>query len=134
MSDIVNRLKDGADRFLKWVYKNPYDGPPVISTPSRPDNIDALLIEAAGKISALYDEVRMLHGELDCYEEEAIDAERDHANARNKALEEAAQSIEKLWLKETSISQQAALDADKYNAALWDAQVAIRKLKVASNA
>lgn len=106
MSDIVDRLKDGADRFLKWAYKNPYDGPPVISIPRHDGNIDALLIEAADKILALYDEVRMLHGEVDRFEDENTSLRAQLARVRNETT-----------------------DADKYNSALLDAQVAIRKLK-----
>jgi len=48
--ELVRRLENGSDRFLKWAYKEPYSGAPVISIPRHPDNIDALLTEAAACI------------------------------------------------------------------------------------
>jgi len=53
MSDISARLRNGENRFLKWVYKQQYSGHPVISIPRHPDNIDALLADAADHIDAL---------------------------------------------------------------------------------
>lgn len=53
VADLVERLKGAADRFLKWTYKEPYSGPPVISIPRHPDNIDALLSEAASTLTSL---------------------------------------------------------------------------------
>jgi hypothetical protein len=55
MSDISARLRNGENRFLKWVYKQQYSGHPVISIPRHPDNIDALLADAADHIDALQD-------------------------------------------------------------------------------
>ena len=52
MSDISARLRNGENRFLKWAYKQQYSGHPVISIPRHPDNIDALLAEAADHIDA----------------------------------------------------------------------------------
>ncbi|EGF96795.1 hypothetical protein [Brevundimonas diminuta] len=49
-ADLIWRLENGADRFLKWTYNEPYSGAPVISIPRHPDNIDALLTEAAACI------------------------------------------------------------------------------------
>lgn len=48
--ELVGRLESGSDRFLKWAYKEAYSGAPVISIPRHPDNIDALLTEAAACI------------------------------------------------------------------------------------
>ncbi|WP_296200533.1 hypothetical protein [uncultured Hyphomicrobium sp.] len=48
--ELVGRLESGSDRFPKWAYKEAYSGAPVISIPRHPDNIDALLIEAAACI------------------------------------------------------------------------------------
>jgi len=48
--ELVGRLENGSDRFLKWAYKESYSGSPVISIPRHPDNIDALLTEAAACI------------------------------------------------------------------------------------
>lgn len=48
--ELVGRLENGSDRFLKWAYKEPYSGAPVISIPRHPDNIDSLLTEAAACI------------------------------------------------------------------------------------
>jgi hypothetical protein len=49
---LIERLRDGSDRFLKWAYKEPYSGPSVLSIPRHPDNIDALLTEAADALTA----------------------------------------------------------------------------------
>lgn len=64
--ELVGRLENGSDRFLKWAYKEPYSGAPVISIPRHPDNIDALLTEAAACIremveqrAGLYDAVSL---------------------------------------------------------------------------
>lgn len=51
--ELVGRLENGSDRFLKWAYKESYSGSPVISIPRHPDNIDALLTEAAACIREL---------------------------------------------------------------------------------
>lgn len=53
VAGLVERLRDGADRFLKWVYEKPYSGPSVISIPTHRDNIDMLLQEAADALAAL---------------------------------------------------------------------------------
>jgi len=50
---LQDRLRDGAERFLAWAYKKPYSGPPVISIPRHPDNIDALMEAAADRIDEL---------------------------------------------------------------------------------
>lgn len=47
---ITERLEAAADRFLKWAYNEPFSGPPVISIPRHPDNIDALLLEASAAL------------------------------------------------------------------------------------
>ena len=52
MTDISERLRDGEKRFLKWAHKEDYSGPSVLSIPRHPDNIDALLDEAAAHIDA----------------------------------------------------------------------------------
>lgn len=52
MTDISERLRDGEKRFLKWAHKEQYSGPSVLSIPRHPDNIDALLDEAAAHIDA----------------------------------------------------------------------------------
>ncbi|WP_407473545.1 hypothetical protein [Sulfitobacter sp. PM12] len=69
MTDISERLRDGEKRFLKWAHKEQYSGPSVLSIPRHPDNIDALLDEAAAHIDA--------------------------QDAKIKALVEALQSIER---------------------------------------
>lgn len=51
-TDLIARLRDGEDRFLKWAYKEHYSGPPVISIPRHPSNIDALLSEAADALTS----------------------------------------------------------------------------------
>ena len=61
---MVETLTDAADRFLKWVYKQPYSGPPVISIPRHAGNIDAILVEAADALTALQARV----GELEAVE------------------------------------------------------------------
>lgn len=61
-----SKLTDAADRFLKWAYKQPYSGPPVISIPRHVDNIDAILIEAASEIERLTDKVEGLNADLYC--------------------------------------------------------------------
>src|SRR5690554_2524546 len=48
--NISERLEAAADRFLKWAYNEPFSGPPVISIPRHPDNIDALLLEASAAL------------------------------------------------------------------------------------
>ncbi len=53
MDDLVERLEAASGRFLKWAYKEDYSGPPVISIPRHPGNIDALLEEAAAEIRSL---------------------------------------------------------------------------------
>lgn len=53
MNDLKNRLEDGADRFLKHMYKQHYDGPPVLSIPHHDGNIDSLLLEARDLIETL---------------------------------------------------------------------------------
>lgn len=53
LPDLPGRLRDGADRFLRWVYRRAYAGSPVISIPRHPNNVDALLEEAAAHIEAL---------------------------------------------------------------------------------
>ncbi len=50
LMELADRLEGGSDRFLKWAYKQPYSGAPVISIPRHPDNIDAILTEAAACI------------------------------------------------------------------------------------
>lgn len=53
MTDTIqDRLRDGADRFLKWAHKEQYSGPSVLSIPRHPANIDALLETAATHIDA----------------------------------------------------------------------------------
>lgn len=52
-SEMVETLTDAADRFLKWVYKQPYSGPPVISIPRHDGNIDAILADAATRVAGL---------------------------------------------------------------------------------
>jgi len=53
MTDTIqDRLRDGADRFLKWAHKEQYSGPSVLSIPRHPANIDALLETAADHIDA----------------------------------------------------------------------------------
>nr|WP_309504260.1 hypothetical protein [uncultured Roseovarius sp.] len=64
---IQERLRDGAGRFLKWVYKEEYSGPPVISIPRHPDNIDALMAEAADTIDALAEALAESMEEIDRY-------------------------------------------------------------------
>ena len=49
---LVERLKDASERFLKWTYDLPYSGSPVISIPRHPNNIDAILCEAADALEA----------------------------------------------------------------------------------
>lgn len=56
---IQERLRDGERRFLKWAYKEQYSGPPVLSIPRHPDNVDALLAEAADRIDALEDALEL---------------------------------------------------------------------------
>lgn len=50
--ELVERLKDASERFLKWTYDQPYSGSPVISIPRHPNNIDAILCEAAAALEA----------------------------------------------------------------------------------
>lgn len=57
---IQERLRDGERRFLKWAYKEQYSGPSVLSIPRHPDNVDALLSEAADRIDALEKALRRL--------------------------------------------------------------------------
>ena len=49
---LQERLRDGEGRFLKWAYKEQYSGPSVLSIPRQPDNVDALLAEAADALDA----------------------------------------------------------------------------------
>lgn len=65
MNDLKNRLEDGADRFLKHMYKQHYDGPPVLSIPHHDGNIDSLLLEARDRIEALEAQLSE-HNELRC--------------------------------------------------------------------
>lgn len=62
MTDISKRLRDGEKRFLKWAHKEQYSGPSVLSIPRHPDNIDALLDEAAAHIDAQDAKIKALVG------------------------------------------------------------------------
>jgi len=61
MTDTIqDRLRDGADRFLKWAHKEQYSGPSVLSIPRHPANIDALLETAAAHIDAQDAKIKVL--------------------------------------------------------------------------
>lgn len=61
---LAERLRDGADRFLAWAYRKPYNGPPVISIPNHSGNIDRLLTEAADALDAKDAEIAQLRKAL----------------------------------------------------------------------
>lgn len=63
--ELVGRLENGSGRFLKWAYKEVYSGAPVISIPRHPDNIDALLTEAAACIREMVEKIGMLEDEIE---------------------------------------------------------------------
>ena len=71
---LVERLHDASDRFLKWTYDAPYSGPPVISIPRKPDNIDAILVEAAEALQALQTRAEDAEQNLRNYENTDITA------------------------------------------------------------
>ena len=66
--ELVERLKDAAERFLKWAYDQPYSGSPVISIPRHPNNIDAILCEAADALEAQQARIAELAGERDDFQ------------------------------------------------------------------
>lgn len=63
-TELVGRLENGSDRFLKWAYKKVYSGAPVISIPRHPDNIDVLLTEAAACIREMVERREGLEEDL----------------------------------------------------------------------
>lgn len=73
--ELVGRLENGSDRFLKWAYKEPYSGAPVISIPRHPDNIDALLTEAAACIREMVEQKEKLARRAERYREQ-VEVER----------------------------------------------------------
>lgn len=58
------RLTDASDRFLKWAYKEPYSGPPVISIPAHPDNVDLILVEASRALTTAQARIAELEAAL----------------------------------------------------------------------
>ena len=77
MTDTIqDRLRDGADRFLKWAHKEQYCGPSVLSIPRHPANIDALLETAATHIDAQDAKIKALVEALGrlCFELGALEA------------------------------------------------------------
>ncbi len=76
MTDTIqDRLRDGADRFLKWAHKEQYSGPSVLSIPRHPANIDALLETAATHIDAQDAKIKALVEALEVYACECDPAE-----------------------------------------------------------
>lgn len=73
--DLKERLRNAADRFLKWAHKVDYSGPPVLSIPAHRGNIDRILNEAADRIAAL--EAQLAEARADGMREAAEIAEKE---------------------------------------------------------
>ena len=93
--ELVERLKDAAERFLKWTYDQPYSGSPVISIPRHPNNIDAILCEAAAALEAQQARIAELEAVLTLARDfaEAEVENREHAGGSMSDYINEAQEI-----------------------------------------
>ncbi|MEH6505035.1 MAG: hypothetical protein V7786_02080 [Sulfitobacter litoralis] len=93
-----DRLRDGADRFLKWAHKEQYSGPSVLSIPRHPANIDALLETAATHIDAQDAKIKALVEALEelvtCVDDGCYCSEMKMASAIDTANETIAAAKE----------------------------------------
>ena len=101
---IQGRLRDAEDRFLKWAYKKPYSGPPVLSIPRHPDNVDAIMAEAADMLDEAVDALAELVESL-----EAIDAASERAEKNGGRGWSSASVVRSLYAREQARATLAKL-------------------------